>query len=99
MDPECKFAHTYMIYFISVRLSDLNLLHRNCTYTEMNYTDPHYPDISRHAIIFKGPQNTIDREAIFLHFMLEDETRDFFTVSYFVFPEFDQFNRRYEIFR
>ena len=28
-------------------------------------------------------------EAIFLHFELEDEERDFFTVSHFVFPDYD----------
>ena len=85
---------TSVVCLLAVRLSDLDLVNRNCTYVDLSYTDPHYPNISRHSMIFRGPTNVRDREAVFLHFELEDVTRHFFTVSYFVFPGFDDFNRR-----
>ncbi|CAH1783881.1 unnamed protein product [Owenia fusiformis] len=75
-----------------VRLGQLDLLNRNCSYVNMTYSDPHNTNISRDVLVFRGPTNFVDREAVFFHFMLEDETRDFFTVSYFVFQQWDRFN-------
>ncbi|XP_064632728.1 proton-activated chloride channel-like isoform X2 [Lineus longissimus] len=76
-----------------VRLSDLHLTQRNCTFINMTYDDPFVPSIRRSALMFRGPTQIIEREAVFFHFMLEDETRDFYTVSYYVFPDWDQFNK------
>ena len=72
----------------------LDLVNLNCSYNSHTYSDPHYPDISRDVLVIRGPTSFEKREAVFLHFELEDETRDFFTVSYFVFPGWDQFNIR-----
>ena len=83
-----------MIFF-PVRLSDLDLVNKNCTYGALSYIDPHYPNMTRNALVIRGPTSFVKREAIFLHFELEDDTRDFFTVSYFVFPNWDKFNVRY----
>ncbi len=78
----------------SVSTKELDLKNRNCTFTDVSYVDPHYPNITREALIIRGPTSFTTREAVFLHFSLEDEERDFFTVSYFVFPDFDTFNSR-----
>ena len=85
---------TIHILLFAVKLSQLDLVNRNCTFINMSYVDPHYPQITRHAYLIRGPSKVLDREAIFLHFQLQDHTRDFFTVSYFVFPNWDQFNSR-----
>ena len=77
-----------------MRLSELNLTDRNCSYVTLDYVDPHYPNITRHATVFRGPTSFVDREAIFLHFELDDPDRDFYTVSYFVFPGFDDFRSK-----
>ena len=71
----------------------MNLTDRNCSYVNLHYVDPHYPNITRHALVFRGPTSFVDREAIFLHFELDDRDRDFYTVSYFVFPDFDKFQQ------
>ena len=81
---------------LAVRLSDLDLVNRNCSFRHLQYEDPHYPGTAREVLVVRGPTSFKKREAIFLHFSLEDETRDFYTVSYFVFPGFDAFNIRYE---
>ncbi|KAK2173466.1 hypothetical protein NP493_874g01006 [Ridgeia piscesae] len=73
-------------------MSDLDLVNLNCSFTRLQYEDPHYPGTERDVIVVRGPTSFVKREAIFLHFSLEDETRDFFTVSYFVFPGYDAFN-------
>ena len=84
----------YFTISLIVRTSDLDLVNRNCTYTRLNYDDPHYIGVRRDVLVVRGPTSFEKREAIFLHFELEDETRDFFTVSYFVFPGWDKFNAR-----
>jgi hypothetical protein len=84
------------LFIVAVKLGQLDLQNHTCNYTELQYRDPHYPTIDRHVTIMRGPTSFVRREAIFLHFELEDEERDFFTVSYFVFPNYDkfaQFNR------
>ena len=77
--------------FVSVKLSQLDLVNLSCNYTELVYTDPNFPDVERQVTIMRGPTSFVKREAIFLHFELEDEERDFYTVSYFVFPDYDEF--------
>ena len=77
-----------------MRLEQLDLVNRNCSYVRLNYEDPHYPGVGRDVLVVRGPTDFVSREAIFLHFELEDETRDFFTVSYFVFPGWEHFNAR-----
>ena len=72
----------------------MDLLHRNCSHTRLLYTDPHYPDTARDVIVFRGPTSFSRREAIFMHFALNDTTRDFFTVSYFVFDGYDNFKNK-----
>ncbi|XP_074645017.1 proton-activated chloride channel-like [Tubulanus polymorphus] len=75
-----------------VRLTDLDLVNRNCSYVNITYKDPVVEGLTRNAVVFRGPSTMVQKEAVFLHFQLEDETRDFFTVSYFVFPGWDAFN-------
>ena len=77
-----------------MRLTQLDLKNKNCSFTRLQYADPHYPDVERDVVVVRGPTSFENREAIFIHFSLEDDTRDFFTVSYFVFPGFDAFNAR-----
>ena len=83
------------LFVWAVRTSDLDLKNLNCTYTRLKYDDPHYLGVRRDVLVIRGPTSFEDREAIFLHFELEDESRDFFTVSYFVFPGWDKFNGRW----
>ncbi len=85
----------FIFFSISVRLTDLDLKNLNCSSTRLVYMDPHWPGVEREALVIRGPTSFDEREAIFLHFALEDETRDFFTVSYFVFPGWDEFNDRW----
>ncbi|KAI0220511.1 hypothetical protein LSAT2_028005, partial [Lamellibrachia satsuma] len=84
--------YSYYYYYYILRMSDLDLVNLNCSFTRLQYEDPHYPGTERDVIVVRGPTSFAKREAIFLHFALEDETRDFFTVSYFVFPGYDVFN-------
>ena len=81
--------------FFPVRLSDLELGKRNCEFINMTYSDPLTPNVTRNAVIIRGPSDVTRREAVFIHFRLTDLTRDFFTVSYFLFPDWDLFNRRF----
>ncbi|ELU13614.1 hypothetical protein CAPTEDRAFT_34671, partial [Capitella teleta] len=88
----CNFMFYYYYYYFFFFYRQLDLENRNCTFSEVSYIDPHYPNLTRDALVVRGPTSFSKREAIFLHFELEDNTRDFFTVSYFVFPEWDSFN-------
>ena len=60
-----------------------------------NYCNPE--NFYIYKILPLGPTSFQRREATFLHFELEDETRDFFTVSYFVFDDYDGFSARFSI--
>ena len=86
----------YQEFFVSVKLSMLDLENRTCTYINMTYEDPIAdPPILRTALMFRGPTQPNDgKEAVFIHFELTDEERDFFTVSYYLFADWDSFNQR-----
>ena len=39
----------------AVRLSQLDLATKTCQYVNLTYTDPHYPNVTRNALVIRGP--------------------------------------------
>lgn len=84
----------FIIFFIAVRLAELDLENKMCNHTRVSYIDPNNASIERIAYVFRGPTEVDGAEALFLHFSGHDNTIDFYTVSYYLFPFWEDFNSR-----
>ena len=57
---------------ISVQLSQLDLENKSCKYVNITYIDPHYPNVTRNALVIRGPSkasrisNSIDNLIVML---------------------------------
>ena len=51
-----KYSLRFNIQFpFSVRLNQLDLEHKTCKFVNLTYSDPHYPNVTRNALVIRGP--------------------------------------------
>lgn len=88
------YMYTYSILFLVGSLSDLDPGNRTCTYINVSYANLDDNSDQKSAIVIKGPSDVSRRETLFVHFWSEKPQREYFTVSYFLFPGWSRFNGR-----
>ncbi|XP_077987006.1 proton-activated chloride channel-like [Glandiceps talaboti] len=65
--------------------------HKNCTYVNVSYPNPYFPERNRKAVVFRGPTKVDKKEILFINFSLNMTSRNFSGIEYLLFHDWYQF--------
>ncbi|XP_070558144.1 proton-activated chloride channel-like isoform X2 [Ptychodera flava] len=60
--------------------------HKNCTFVDISYPNPYFPERFRKAVVFRGPTKLQKKEILFINFSLNLTARNFSGIEYLLFP-------------